>query len=175
MGDGLEEEEPVRHVDLDQHHCTGGDGIEKDDDVENADGVQDHVPWTSQRLLELRHHDCRRSVSKSAERREYRVGQRIIDAMKRLEAAGCGIKKDGKEATGQQEALRRKEKEEREQRKSRSTRGRIKKREHRAKRNKEGRRGSAEYLLLHSLIHSERHRGAGILLRQRATMGASYE
>jgi hypothetical protein len=57
MGDGLEEEEPVVHVDLDQHDRTGGNDIEEDDDVERADSIEDHIPWTSQRLLEVRHHD----------------------------------------------------------------------------------------------------------------------
>lgn len=57
MGHGLEEEETVVHVDLDQHDCTSGNNIEEDDDVERADGVEYHIPWTSQGLLELRHHD----------------------------------------------------------------------------------------------------------------------
>jgi hypothetical protein len=57
MGNGLEEEETIQHVDLDQHHSAGGDHIEKDDDIDDTDGVQNHVPWASQGLSELRHHD----------------------------------------------------------------------------------------------------------------------
>lgn len=57
MGDGLEEEPPVVHVDLDQHDGASGNDIQEDDDVERADGIEYHVPWTSQGLFELRHHD----------------------------------------------------------------------------------------------------------------------
>lgn len=57
VGNSLEEEEPVVHVDLDQHGHTGCNDVEEDDDVERADSVENHIPWTGQGLLELRHHD----------------------------------------------------------------------------------------------------------------------
>lgn len=56
MSHGLEEEEAVPHVDFDLHHNAGGDDIEEDNDIKGADGVQNHVPWTSQGFLEFRHH-----------------------------------------------------------------------------------------------------------------------
>jgi len=59
MSYSLEEEEAIQYVDLDQHHDAGGDHVEKDNDVEGADGIQNHVSWTSQGLSELRHHDFR--------------------------------------------------------------------------------------------------------------------
>lgn len=57
MGNGLEEEESIPHIDFDLHHHAGGDDIEEDNDVEGADGVQNHVPWASQGFLEFRHHN----------------------------------------------------------------------------------------------------------------------
>lgn len=60
MGDRLEEEPPVVHIDLDQHDGTSSNDIKEDDDVERADGIEYHISWPSQGLFELRHHDgCR--------------------------------------------------------------------------------------------------------------------
>lgn len=58
MSDSLEKEESVLHVDFDQHHNAGRDHVEKDDNIKGADDVENHIPWTSQGLLEIPHHDC---------------------------------------------------------------------------------------------------------------------
>lgn len=63
VGDSLKEEETIQHVDFDQHHGAGGDHVEKDDDIDDADGIQNHVPWTSQGLSELHHHGSWQSLN----------------------------------------------------------------------------------------------------------------
>lgn len=59
MGHSLEEKEAVQHIDFDQHDCTSSDEVKKGDDIENANGIQNHVPWTSQGLTQTSHHDGR--------------------------------------------------------------------------------------------------------------------
>lgn len=54
---GLEEEKAVQHIDFDLHDDAGGDDIEKDNDIEGTDGIQNHIPWTSQGFFEFRHHN----------------------------------------------------------------------------------------------------------------------
>lgn len=104
VSDGLEEEVSVQHVDLDQHDHTSSDDVEEGDDVECADDVQNDISWTSQGLSELCHHDCWNSMSKSADRRSYGDPRKYEMWWERLVAVPAIIK-DGKEATGQQEAL----------------------------------------------------------------------
>lgn len=57
MGDGLEEEIAVQDMNLDQHDRARCDDVEEGDDVEHADDVENDIPWTSQGLSQLRHHD----------------------------------------------------------------------------------------------------------------------
>jgi hypothetical protein len=47
MSHSLEEKEAVQHIDLDQHDHRRSNDIKESDNVEYADGVQNHVPWTS--------------------------------------------------------------------------------------------------------------------------------
>lgn len=59
MSNSFKEEIAVQHIDLNQHHDTGRDEIEKSHNVENANGVQDHVPWTSQGFAQTGNHDAK--------------------------------------------------------------------------------------------------------------------
>lgn len=49
----MKEEESVLLVQFDQHPNAGGDHVEKDDDIEGANGVENHIPWTSQGFFEI--------------------------------------------------------------------------------------------------------------------------
>jgi hypothetical protein len=56
MSHSLEEKEAVQHIDLDQHDHRRSNDIKESDNVEYADGIQNHVPWTSQGFTQSVHH-----------------------------------------------------------------------------------------------------------------------
>lgn len=66
MSDGLEEEIAIQDVSLDQHDSARGYDVEEGDDVEHTNDVENDIPWASQGLSKLRHHDYCGSVSNAA-------------------------------------------------------------------------------------------------------------
>jgi hypothetical protein len=50
MGNSIEEKELGRHRSLDQHNDAGSDDSQEADDVHHADGIEDDITWSGQRL-----------------------------------------------------------------------------------------------------------------------------
>jgi len=55
VGRSVEEEKAVHNVDPDDHNCTRSNDAKKHNNIHDADGVENHVSWTSQGSLEEGH------------------------------------------------------------------------------------------------------------------------
>lgn len=107
MGNCLKKEKAIRCLGLHEHDNTGRNYVEEDNDIESANDVEDDVPWTSQRLPKFAHHNGATEFSLEIKLR-ITGSSKCIDVNERCERwnrwNGCGdIKRNGKEATGQQD------------------------------------------------------------------------
>lgn len=55
VGSSVEEEKAVHNVDLDDHNRARSTDGKKHNDIHDADGVENHISWTSQGSLQESH------------------------------------------------------------------------------------------------------------------------